>query len=107
MVGDRATREQAIGFFRQRFLGLYDTWGHENVAGLEGDSRSLATLGADHFIIGEPAECIELIERYRSLGIEEIACLMNFGGPEPDWVESSMRLFAERVMPRFAAAERD
>lgn len=74
---------------------------------LAGNSRSLGALGADHFIIGEPTECVELIERYRALGIAEIACLMNFGGPNPDEVEHSMRLFAERVMPRFVAAERD
>jgi alkanesulfonate monooxygenase SsuD/methylene tetrahydromethanopterin reductase-like flavin-dependent oxidoreductase (luciferase family) len=103
VVADRAAKERATSFFRRCFLGLYDTWGHENVTGLEGDSRSPAALGADHFIIGEPAECVELIERYRALGIAEIACLMNFGGPDLDQVERSMRLFAQRVRPHFAA----
>jgi len=104
VVEDRAAKEQAMSFFRQRFLGLYDNWGHQNVTGLEGGSRSAAALGADYFIIGEPAECVELIERYRALGIAEIACLMNFGGPDLDRVERSMRLFAERVMPHFIGA---
>jgi alkanesulfonate monooxygenase SsuD/methylene tetrahydromethanopterin reductase-like flavin-dependent oxidoreductase (luciferase family) len=103
VVTDRAAKEQATTFFQQRFLALYDTWGHENVTALAGDSRAPGALGADHFIIGEPTECAELIERYRALGIAEIACLMNFGGPDPEQVEHSMRLFAERVMPRFVA----
>jgi len=103
-VADRAAKEHALGFFRQRFLALYDSWGHQNVTGLEGDARMTATLGADHFVIGEPAECVELIERYRALGIAEIACLMNFGSPDLDLVERSMRLFAEQVMPRVTAA---
>jgi hypothetical protein len=34
--------------------------------------------------------------------LEEIACLINVGGPDLAAVERSMRLFAERVMPYFA-----
>jgi alkanesulfonate monooxygenase SsuD/methylene tetrahydromethanopterin reductase-like flavin-dependent oxidoreductase (luciferase family) len=103
VVADGAAKEEATTFFRQRFLGLYETWGHQNVTGLAGDSRSPAALGSGHFIIGEAAECVDLIEQYRAIGIGEIACLMNFGGPELDAVERSMRLFAERVRPHFAA----
>jgi len=28
---------------------------------------------------------------------------MNFGGPDPDSVQRSMRLFGEKVMPRVSA----
>jgi alkanesulfonate monooxygenase SsuD/methylene tetrahydromethanopterin reductase-like flavin-dependent oxidoreductase (luciferase family) len=54
-------------------------------------------------IVGDASFCIDAIERYRALGIKEIACLMNFGGPGPDSVERSMRLFGEKIMPRVSA----
>jgi alkanesulfonate monooxygenase SsuD/methylene tetrahydromethanopterin reductase-like flavin-dependent oxidoreductase (luciferase family) len=107
VVADRAGKEKATGFFRERFRGLYDNWGHQNATGLKTDSRSLDALGADHFIISEPAECVERIERYRAFGIKKISCLMNFGGPDLEQVERSMRLFAERVKPHFAPTQCD
>lgn len=42
---------------------------------------------------------MKLIVQYAKLGIGEIACLMNFGGPDLAAVEAFMRCFAERVMP--------
>jgi alkanesulfonate monooxygenase SsuD/methylene tetrahydromethanopterin reductase-like flavin-dependent oxidoreductase (luciferase family) len=101
VVPDRAAKQEAIHFFGERFLRLYDAWGHQNVTGLDHAARSLAQVSQEHFIIGEMAECVELIAQYAALGIGEIACLMNFGGPDLGTVERSMRLFAERVMPSF------
>ena len=46
-----------------------------------------------------PAECIERVHEYAELGVDEIACLMNFGNPDLEAVERSMGLFAERVAP--------
>jgi alkanesulfonate monooxygenase SsuD/methylene tetrahydromethanopterin reductase-like flavin-dependent oxidoreductase (luciferase family) len=69
------------------------------VTGLGATARSPSQIDADHFIIGEPAECIDRIQRYAARGIKEIACRMNFGAPEAEAVERAMRLFAERVMP--------
>jgi hypothetical protein len=34
-----------------------------------------------------------------ALGIGHIACLMNFGGPDLELVDRSMRLLGEQVMP--------
>jgi alkanesulfonate monooxygenase SsuD/methylene tetrahydromethanopterin reductase-like flavin-dependent oxidoreductase (luciferase family) len=102
VVPDRAAKQEAIHFFGERFLRLYDAWGHQNVTELDHAARSLAQVSQEHFIIGEMAECVELIAQYAALGIGEIACLMNFGGPDRETVERSMRFFAERVMPRFA-----
>jgi alkanesulfonate monooxygenase SsuD/methylene tetrahydromethanopterin reductase-like flavin-dependent oxidoreductase (luciferase family) len=104
VVAGRAAKEQALDFFRQRFLRLYRNWGHQNVTELSGESRAPDAIDAGHFIIGEAAECVEMIERYRALGIAEIACLMNFGSPVLEQVERSMRLFAQHVMPRLAAS---
>ncbi len=103
VVPNGGSRDGVVEFFSRRFLGLYDAWGHQNVTALGGTARSSAEVDAEHFIIGEAAECIDRIARYAELGVRQIACLMNFGGPELDAVERSMRLFAERVMPMASA----
>jgi alkanesulfonate monooxygenase SsuD/methylene tetrahydromethanopterin reductase-like flavin-dependent oxidoreductase (luciferase family) len=99
VLSDGPSKQPALEFFGKRFLRLYDAWGHQNVTGLGATARSPSQIDADNFIIGEPAECIDRIERCTAHGIKEIACLMNFGAPEAEAVERSMRLFAERVMP--------
>ena len=103
VVPDGASKQAALEFFSSRFLGLYDAWGHQNVTELGETARSLAEVDADHFIIGDAAACIDRIAQYAALGIKEIACLMNFGAPEREPVEHSMRLFAERVLPQVSA----
>jgi alkanesulfonate monooxygenase SsuD/methylene tetrahydromethanopterin reductase-like flavin-dependent oxidoreductase (luciferase family) len=90
-------------------LGYDVLWAHEHHSGaamyrspsmtLGGSARSVPEIDADHFIIGDASECIDKIAQYAELGIAEIARLMNFGAPEKDAVERSMRLFAERVLP--------
>jgi alkanesulfonate monooxygenase SsuD/methylene tetrahydromethanopterin reductase-like flavin-dependent oxidoreductase (luciferase family) len=100
VIPDGASKQSAVDFFTRRFLRLYDAWGHQNVTELGEAARSAHEVDKDHFIIGEPAECIDRIARYAALGVKEIACLMNFGGPDKATVERSMRLFAERVMPQ-------
>jgi alkanesulfonate monooxygenase SsuD/methylene tetrahydromethanopterin reductase-like flavin-dependent oxidoreductase (luciferase family) len=67
-------------------------------------ARSPIQVDTDHFIIGEAAECIDRVAFYTALGVKEIACLMNFGGPEREAVGRSMRLFAERVMLKMGTA---
>jgi alkanesulfonate monooxygenase SsuD/methylene tetrahydromethanopterin reductase-like flavin-dependent oxidoreductase (luciferase family) len=103
VVPDGAGKEGALAFFAKGLFGSYDAWGHQNIAGLNPEARSLEQTDAEHLIVGEASFCIDAIERYRALGIKEIACLMNFGGPEPEAVERSMRLFGEKVMPRVRA----
>jgi alkanesulfonate monooxygenase SsuD/methylene tetrahydromethanopterin reductase-like flavin-dependent oxidoreductase (luciferase family) len=100
VIPDGGSRQSAVDFFTRRFLRLYDAWGHQNVTELGAAARSAHEVDADHFIIGEPAECIDRIAQYAALGIKEIACLMNFGGPDKEAAERSMRLFAEHVMPQ-------
>jgi hypothetical protein len=60
------------------------------VTELYNTSRSLAQVSQAHFIIGEVPEGIKLNAQYAALGIEAIACLMNFGGPDLASVERSM-----------------
>ena len=102
VVENASQAQEAKRFFSEVLLKLYDRWGHTNVTDLGSAERSIDTLCAEHFVIGEPVECVEIIEQYCELGISEMACLMNFGGPDLDKVERSMRLLAEHVMPHFA-----
>ncbi len=99
VVKDRAAKVQAEQFFAEHFLHLYDSWGHEDIQRLDNQGREYEETCRQHFILGEASECIELIHQYAELGISHIACLMNFGGPELDMVDASMRRFAEAVMP--------
>ena len=99
VVKDRGAKEQAQRFFTERLLRFYDGWGHQDVTKLNDTSRVYETVSHQRFIIGEPAECIELMQQYADLGIRHLACLMNFGEPELPAVEDSMRRFAEQVIP--------
>ncbi len=96
---DRAAKIRAQQFFAEHFLHLYDRWGHDDIQQLSATSRGYEETSRQHFIIGEASECVELIHQYAEMGIAHIACLMNFGGPEPEMVASSMRAFAADVMP--------
>lgn len=96
-------KREAEQFYSNALLSLYSAWGHENVTALSTSERAPEEVDRTHFIIGEASECIEQIERYASMGIGHIACLMNFGNPDIELVERSMRLFGERVIPHFAA----
>ncbi|MEM8607476.1 MAG: LLM class flavin-dependent oxidoreductase [Myxococcota bacterium] len=101
VVSSRAERDEAIAWFAKSFLSFYDRWGHADIAKLESDERAYEVTASQHFIIGEPEECIEQIQQYERLGIGHLACLMNFGKPDRERVESSMRLFGERVLQAF------
>lgn len=52
-------------------------------------------------LFGSPERVIDGLEEMRALGIGEVLCWMNFGGLAPELVARSMRLFADRVIPRF------
>lgn len=51
-------------------------------------------------IIGDPDTCIQKLEKYRDLGINNLCVNMAFGGA-PQEVRESMRLFAKHIMPWF------
>ncbi|MGI9553390.1 MAG: LLM class flavin-dependent oxidoreductase [Thermodesulfobacteriota bacterium] len=101
VVENSAQKNWAKEFFGNALLRLYDSWGHSNITELDSRERVLDEVNEENFIIGEPQECIEKVNQYIDLGIGEIACLMNFGGPDLDKVEKSMKLLSEKVMPEF------
>jgi alkanesulfonate monooxygenase SsuD/methylene tetrahydromethanopterin reductase-like flavin-dependent oxidoreductase (luciferase family) len=100
VLPDGAAKQDVLAFFAKGLLASYDAWGHQNITDLDARARALEQVDAEQLIVGDASFCIDAIERYRAFGIKEIACLMNFGGPEPEAVERSIRLFGERVMPR-------
>lgn len=99
VVRSSAEKRAAERWFSERFLHFYDRWGHPSVTELGSAERIHQETSRQHFILGEPSECIERLHEYAAMGATEIACLMNFGKPELPAVERSMRLFAERVAP--------
>lgn len=102
VVPSQAEKRAAEQLYAKSFLTAYGNWGHESVAELSSQARRESRLSRDHFIIGEPSECIERIDEYAEIGIGHIACLMNFGKPDLALVDRSMRLFGERVIPHFS-----
>ena len=101
VAGSRRERDAAARLFAERFLSLYDRWGHDDIQQLGSSDRAWEETARQHFIIGEPSECVEQILRYEELGIRHIACLMNFGKPPLDLVDASLRRFGAEVLPRF------
>jgi probable F420-dependent oxidoreductase len=102
-VRNRREKAAAEKHYTAALLALYDAWGHDNVTRLSPEARTAEHIGRSHLIIGEPSECVERMREYAEIGIGHIACLMNFGNPELEIVEQSMRLFGEHVIPQFAA----
>lgn len=92
-VESRSQKADAEAFFARALLALYDGWGHANVTALGAAERETAKLARQHFVIGEPAECIERLEAYAELGVGHVACLMNFGSPPLELAMRSIRLF--------------
>jgi alkanesulfonate monooxygenase SsuD/methylene tetrahydromethanopterin reductase-like flavin-dependent oxidoreductase (luciferase family) len=52
-------------------------------------------------LFGSPERIVDQVREMEDLGVGELLCWMNFGGLPQDRVKSSMRLFAEKVMPHF------
>ena len=53
------------------------------------------------FIIGSPAECIAEVEKYATLGVEEIIVRCQWPGMDGELAVEALRLFGRDVMPQF------
>ena len=93
----------------QPYLGgkyeAYAQWGQDKaLPGEESFRTSFEELARDRFIIGNPEDCIEELERYRALGMAYGTFRMIWPGmPLIDGIRT-MELFAEKVMPHFSRA---
>ena len=66
------------------------------------DEPPLADFVGERTLSGTPDKVIAQIERYRDeVGITQLNCSFSVGSLDHEKVKRSMRLFAERVMPRF------
>ena len=58
------------------------------------------------FCIGNPDDCIEYIEKYEAMGVDEMMPLFQVGPVSHEEVMESLRLFGKYVVPHFAAKEK-
>jgi alkanesulfonate monooxygenase SsuD/methylene tetrahydromethanopterin reductase-like flavin-dependent oxidoreductase (luciferase family) len=58
------------------------------------------------FCIGNPDDCIEYIEKYEAMGVDEMMPLFQVGPVTHEEVMESLRLFGTYVVPHFAAKEK-
>jgi alkanesulfonate monooxygenase SsuD/methylene tetrahydromethanopterin reductase-like flavin-dependent oxidoreductase (luciferase family) len=93
----QAAHQEAEAGLMQTY-GRYRRWGLLTNAG-----NDYATLARDRFIIGDPAQVIAEIQRYRELfGITYLICRMAMPAASREHIKRSMLLFSERVAPHFS-----
>ena len=68
-------------------------------------SRSLIDDGG-RFCIGNPDDCIQYIESYERMGVDEIMPLFQVGPVTHEEVMESLRLFGKYIIPHFQAKAR-
>jgi alkanesulfonate monooxygenase SsuD/methylene tetrahydromethanopterin reductase-like flavin-dependent oxidoreductase (luciferase family) len=94
----RTAHQEAEAALMQVY-GRYQRWGLLRQA-----AQDYRTLAHDRFIIGDPAQVVDEIQRYRELfGMNYLVCRMALPIGPHDHVTRSMRLFSERVAPYFSA----
>jgi alkanesulfonate monooxygenase SsuD/methylene tetrahydromethanopterin reductase-like flavin-dependent oxidoreductase (luciferase family) len=52
-------------------------------------------------IAGDPETCIEMVEKYRKIGVTGILCSFVTGEHTPDQVDDALKLFGKKVIPYF------
>src|ERR671939_170692 len=57
------------------------------------------------FCVGTPEACIQFLERYEALGMDEVFLLCAIGPAQHQEVLHTIRLFGEHVIPYFQAKE--
>jgi alkanesulfonate monooxygenase SsuD/methylene tetrahydromethanopterin reductase-like flavin-dependent oxidoreductase (luciferase family) len=78
----------------------YRRWGL-----LTNAAQDYPTLAQNRFIIGDPVQVIEEIQRYQALfDISYLICRMAMPGVPHDHITRSMRLFSECIAPHFSHA---
>lgn len=92
-----------VGPFLAAKYRSYSAWGQDQAfAQPERFDRPVRELGAERFVVGTPAQCIENLARYqRELGANHFVLRMRWPGLGHGAVLESLRLFSERVMPYF------
>ncbi len=100
-VADSLKRARAVAGdpFIQFFENTYFRLPHPVVKRPQG-SFDIRQLAEDRIILGDPASCVEQIERFRKeLGITHLICRISSPGIPRDAARESLELFAREVMP--------
>lgn len=102
------TRAEAVALAAPYLGGKYQTysaWGQDKVLpGDEDFTSAFEELSRDRFILGDPDDCAEEIERYRRLGVDRIHVRSVWPGMPLEQALEGLRLYATEVIPRLRAA---
>ena len=77
---------------------------HDPIIQAEVTPESLLDNGG--YCIGDPDACIKFVERYETLGVEEIMLALQLGAATHQDVMNSLRLFGKYVIPHFREKEK-
>jgi alkanesulfonate monooxygenase SsuD/methylene tetrahydromethanopterin reductase-like flavin-dependent oxidoreductase (luciferase family) len=96
---DAAARREAETYWLNYYQMLYGR-GSWSVRQPPTPASYEEEVAKGHAIVGDPARCVELIERWReTFGLTTFSGTFHFGGMPQERALRSLRLFAERVMP--------
>lgn len=97
-------RDVAVEEVRRYVEGMYRTYARWKQPGEQYD-LSFDELKAERYIIGNPEDCIEAIERYRrELKVDLMFFRIYWPGMAPDLALKTIKLFGEKVIPHFKEA---
>jgi alkanesulfonate monooxygenase SsuD/methylene tetrahydromethanopterin reductase-like flavin-dependent oxidoreductase (luciferase family) len=100
-VAESTERARAIAgpSFIRSFEEMYFRWPHPVVKRPAG-TITIEQLSADRLILGDPASCVQQIERFRrELGLTHLICRISATGVPREAAEASIDLFTREVMP--------
>jgi probable F420-dependent oxidoreductase len=100
-VAESTARARAIAgpSFIRSFEEMYFRWPHPVVRRPAG-TITIEQLSADRLILGDPASCVQQIERFRKeLGLTHLICRISATGVPREAAEASIDLFTREVMP--------
>ena len=90
--------------FLEDQYATYAQWGQDKQHSSEETfAVPFEELAKGRFIIGTPEDCIEELERYRTLGMTHATLRMIWQGMELQKGIQILKLFSQRVMPHFRA----
>lgn len=103
-VAESRERARAIAGapFIRSFEATYFRWPHPVVKRPAGP-LTIERLAEDRIILGDPASCLEQIQRFRTaLGLTHLICRISAPGIPREAARASLDLFTREVMPAFA-----
>ena len=88
-------------------IGLYKGYrewaeAHRHSPGERSHNRILDVMVNEGVLcLGDPQRCIDLMERYRQIGVTQFMAIVQVGSLTHEEIVDSLRLFGEKVIPKF------